>query len=256
MKLYEAPIFIAGYATRFGLNARGEPLAMRFVPGCFMLAGRAVTARFEHERAQAFGDTLSGALRLFQDSAGLGFRLAVPGTWNALGLVRQIRANVFRECSIAVPTVGIYAADRIVGVEVVRRATITDISICCAGAMPGTGVWVESEPDEALSPQLLALRNSWRAGWAAANTPRPKVAGVRRITASARRQSRPPRHLLDQIDRLLAGRVSNAAAIPSVPAGVGRDQARLPEFVGQTAGRGASSGRKGWEAGNLSPRRP
>ena len=247
------PVRVCGYASVFGVDYETERGWQRIAAGAFDLARYPIFAALDHDHGQQLG-RIGHGLRLWQDRHGLAFELNLPATQMGLAVARGVRRGLYRAASFSSPPDGVRTV-RVVrehgrAVNVIDGLRVDEVSLVTAGANPEAVTWLDHEQDDDLPAHVREARARWLAGRSPVQR-RPSA----RITASARRKARPSQHLLDQIDRLIAGRVSNAAAISSVPAGLGRDHAHPPEIVGQPAGRGASSGRKGWEAGNIPRRR-
>jgi HK97 family phage prohead protease len=74
---------LEGYAARFGVEARIGSFRETIMPGAFRasLAARSdILALVDHDDAKLLARTVSGTLRLAEDSAGLCFDIDVPDT--------------------------------------------------------------------------------------------------------------------------------------------------------------------------------
>jgi uncharacterized protein len=106
MRLYEdEPVKICGYASVFDVTYELGGMLERVVPGAFDTTRFEVFACFNHDDRERLAWTRDRSLKVWQDSHGLAFEVAVPSTWSALSLVEGVRTGHFRACSLRCPDV-------------------------------------------------------------------------------------------------------------------------------------------------------
>jgi phage head maturation protease len=178
------PLRVQGYATVWG-QVHHCPNPIRLLPNAADFVGLPVFCTFGHAPHMEFADQRDGSLKIWADDYGLAFEAALT-TWGCISLARGIRAGHFREASCCWDhgRWSTFADEAEGNVEEIRKARLVEISVVPAAACPGTGVWLDDEPDDELPEHLRTLRAMWHAGRA---RPKPRFAArAARVQARAR----------------------------------------------------------------------
>jgi hypothetical protein len=189
------PLRVQGFATVWG-QVHFCPHPLRLLPGAADFIGLPVFATLWHDGAHEFADARDGSLKIWSDDYGVAFEAALT-TWGGVSLARGIRAGHFREvsCCWAGSRWSTFADEAEGNVETVRKAKLVEVSIVPVAACPGTGCWLDDEPDDELPEHLRTLRAMFHAGRA-----RPKPRPAARAQARARAAHSDP-----LVDRIAAG---------------------------------------------------
>ena len=87
---------LEGYAATFGTEARVGDFTETIRAGAFrqtLAAGKDVLALVDHDTSKLLARTKSGSLRLSEDSHGLAFSIALPGTTLANDVLALVEAS-------------------------------------------------------------------------------------------------------------------------------------------------------------------
>lgn len=153
---------LEGYCARFGVVADLGSFQERIVAGAFkqsLAEGDDIAALVDHNTEKLLGRTRSGTLSLSEDSAGLEFRVELPGTTLAADMLALAERGDLSGCSFAfMPRPG--GESWTGNVRELRNVKLFEISILTGAspAYPSTVVAARAQAGGLNRPRLALAR--------------------------------------------------------------------------------------------------